>query len=101
MDPLADKLLVGSLAGAFAFKGLIPYPLLGIILGRDVFLILGSFIIRYREKPDGAHFFDTSQSATFKITPNLLGKVTHTYHFSFIFTSFPIDRLTLEFNFRY
>ena len=72
-------MLIGALLVGLCYKGLIPLPLAAIIVGRDVALIVGSFILRFREIPAGAPFFDTTYSATFKITPSVLGKVTIDY----------------------
>ncbi|RYY83877.1 hypothetical protein EON63_10325 [archaeon] len=43
--------------------------------GRDVFLILASFVLRGMEKPKDANFFDTIESATFTLTPSDISKV--------------------------
>jgi len=67
---------IGALLVGLCYKGLIPLPLAAIIVGRDVALIIGSFFLRFREIPAGAPFFDTTYSATFKITPSILGKVS-------------------------
>lgn len=50
-------------------------PLLFVVFGRDALLIAGSFIKRAVNRPEGSPFFDTTTSATFQITPNLLSKV--------------------------
>lgn len=46
-----------------------------VIFGRDALLIAGSFAKRALQRPEGSPFFDTTSSATFQITPNLLSKV--------------------------
>lgn len=50
-------------------------PLLFVVFGRDALLITGSFIKRAVNRPEGSPFFDTTTSATFQITPNLVSKV--------------------------
>jgi hypothetical protein len=55
--------------------GHIPMPLLLVVFGRDALLIAGSFVKRAAQRPEGSPFFDTTSSATFQITPNLLSKV--------------------------
>lgn len=75
LDPLADKIFVGMLSFALAYKGFLPIPLLGIIVFRDFFLVAGSFYKRYTEKKTGAFFFDTNSSATFIISPTGFSKL--------------------------
>ncbi len=55
--------------------GHLPMPLLVVVFGRDALLMAGSFLKRASERPEGSAFFDTTSSATFQITPNLLSKV--------------------------
>jgi cardiolipin synthase len=78
LDPLADKILVSILYGSLTFVHLIPLPLTVLILSRDAVLIAGSFYVRYLIIPPPktwSKFWDIERSG-FKITPNLLGKVT-------------------------
>ena len=75
LDPLADKFMIGAITVGLAFNGLLPMPLMGVIVGRDAFLTAASFIIRAVEKPKDAAFFDTTDSATFVIAPSDLSKV--------------------------
>jgi len=75
LDPIADKVMIGCLSLGLAFKGLLPLPLAGVVVGRDVMLLAASFYLRHRERPMGAPFFDTTYSATFEITPSTLSKV--------------------------
>jgi cardiolipin synthase len=51
-DPAADKALMTVMVGALAFRGLIPLPLVILIIGRDVGLVLSAFIIRWRTLPE-------------------------------------------------
>ena len=81
LDPLADKIFIGSLSIALAYKCLIPLPLLGIILGRDLILVAGSFYIRANEKSIQSDFFDTTHSATFTIEPSEFSKVNSAIQF--------------------
>jgi len=75
LDPIADKVMIGCLTAGLAFKGLMPVELVGVIIGRDMALIIASFAIRGYEKPKDAPFFDTTYSATFEIVPSTLSKV--------------------------
>lgn len=74
LDPLADKVFIGSLAVGLTIKGLLPLPLTIIIIGRDMVLMAASFYMRVKERPPGAHFFDTTNSATFEIVPSEFSK---------------------------
>ena len=47
LDPLADKLFVGTLLGVLAFdQGVVPMWLFGLVVGRDVALFTGTCIYR-------------------------------------------------------
>ncbi|NIP13245.1 MAG: CDP-alcohol phosphatidyltransferase family protein [Pseudomonadales bacterium] len=46
MDPVADKLLVGTLFVIFTLKGIIPLWVVLIIIGRDVIIMLGAIAYR-------------------------------------------------------
>jgi len=46
-----------------------------IMFGRDALLIAGSFVMRAMSRPPGSPFFDTTSTATFKITPTDFSKV--------------------------
>ena len=47
-DPAADKLLMGTMVVSLGLGGAMPWPLVGLILGRDVFLVGLAFVMRYR-----------------------------------------------------
>lgn len=51
LDPMADKLLVGSLVISLSWCNLFPIWLSGMIIFRDVFLIIAGFVIRYISLP--------------------------------------------------
>lgn len=74
LDPLADKIFVGSIATGLTLKGLFPYELLLITISRDIILIGSGLIIRGIEKDKDSPFFD-AKSATFEIVPTNLSKV--------------------------
>ena len=75
LDPLADKIFIGALSLALTYKGLLPLPLFATIISRDIFLVIGSFYKRHKEKDKDSLFFDTNSSATFIISPSELSKV--------------------------
>jgi len=51
LDPVADKLLVGTLFLSLAWVGLIPVPLTCLVVMRDVVLVTAASYIRYRSLP--------------------------------------------------
>ena len=75
LDPLADKVLVASLALPMALTGVIPAWVATIIVGRDVGLIGSAFWYRHRTRPLGAPFFDSTGGTAFSVQPSLLGKI--------------------------
>ena len=75
LDPFADKILIMTLTAVEGWGGLLPVPLVGLILARDAGLIAGGFYIRGTTKPDGVPFFDTTQASALQVEPSLLSKV--------------------------
>lgn len=69
LDPLADKVLVGSVAISMGYTGLLDPWLFGLIIGRDACIVVGSFGLRWRRFgyswPDGGwkEFFNVVQEA--------------------------------------
>ena len=84
LDPAADKIMITCLTIGCAMKGIMPVELAALFIGRDVFLLGGSFILRAREMPPGSPFFDTTHSATFEIIPSTLSKVNTMMQFGLI-----------------
>eukprot|EP01038_Epipyxis_sp_PR26KG_P009945 gene9945-13378_t len=74
LDPVADKFMIGSLCIGLLYQNLLPLPLVGIIVGRDVLLVCASFYMRGQERPQDAAFFETKDSSTFDITPSYFSK---------------------------
>jgi cardiolipin synthase len=68
-------------------SGLLPWPVAFVVVGRDVLLVLGSFIIRAREKRATDAFFDLS-TTTFHIKPSLLSKVNTFTQFVLLCSTF-------------
>jgi cardiolipin synthase len=46
LDPLADKLMLSSVAVVLAVRGFLPTPLVAILVGRDILTLLGSAVFR-------------------------------------------------------
>lgn len=98
LDPLADKIFIGALVIGLTSKGLFPLPLATVIIGRDVLLVAAAFTMRVQERPEGAPFFDTSDSATFEIVPSNLSKVNTCCQFLLLVTSLGNFALDLPLN---
>ncbi|XP_055323181.1 probable cardiolipin synthase (CMP-forming) isoform X2 [Sitodiplosis mosellana] len=77
LDPMADKLLVGSLVISLSCCSLFPAWLCGLIIFRDLFLIIAGFVIRYISLPSPrtlTRYFDATH-VTAKLKPTLISKV--------------------------
>jgi cardiolipin synthase (CMP-forming) len=99
LDPMADKVMIGALTVGLVAKGLIPVPLACVIIGRDLALVGASFIMRALERPEGAAFFDTTDSATFNIVPSDMSKINTGVQFvllSATLSSFAVGYPTIE-----
>lgn len=56
LDPVADKLLVGTLFLSLTWVDLIPIPLTILVIARDVILISCASFIRYRSLPPPVNY---------------------------------------------
>lgn len=77
LDPVADKLLVGTLFLSLAWVDLIPVPLTCLVVTRDVVLVTAASYIRYRSLPPPktlARYFDPTH-ATVQLAPTLTSKL--------------------------
>ncbi|SPP89671.1 probable cardiolipin synthase (CMP-forming) [Drosophila guanche] len=77
LDPMADKLLMGSLVISLCYTDLMPIWLAGIIVFRDVFLLAAGFVIRYISLPPPktfSRYFDATH-VTAQLEPTLLSKI--------------------------
>ncbi|CAM9727079.1 unnamed protein product [Scytosiphon promiscuus] len=80
LDPLADKIMVTTVALALGQQGVIPTALVAVMVGRDALLIAGSLALRYKTKREGDAFFDLD-SLDYKVTPSTLSKVNTVLQF--------------------
>lgn len=77
LDPMADKILIGCLVVSLTYGGLFPLWLTGLIVSRDVLLILIGFVIRYKSLPPPrtlSRYFDVTL-VTAQLAPTLISKV--------------------------
>ncbi|TMW67000.1 hypothetical protein Poli38472_012116 [Pythium oligandrum] len=82
LDPFADKLMVGTLSLSMLSSGLLPWPLVVLVFGRDFLLVSGTFYHRLKTKAADSAFFDTSDSGAFQVAPTMLSKVNTALQFS-------------------
>jgi cardiolipin synthase (CMP-forming) len=75
LDPVADKVMIGSLSLGLMWHDLLPGELVALIIGRDVFLLSMSCLIRAIDKPPNAPFFEVTKTITFEVKPSELSKV--------------------------
>ncbi|GBG26027.1 Cardiolipin synthase CMP-forming [Hondaea fermentalgiana] len=88
IDPLADKVFVAGTLLTLTAKGIIPLALGGLIIGRDAVLVLGSFYVRYRTKPEGTGFFDMGQgSGVVAVEASQISKWNTLFQFGLIWFS--------------
>lgn len=62
LDPAADKLLIGAMFLVLGAQGSVPIPLVVLVIGRDVLLVGGAALLRYRLR-------------SFRIEPRVVGKI--------------------------
>src|SRR3712207_606183 len=48
LDPLADRLMLSSVAVVLAIRGLLPVWAVAILVGRDILALLGSLVVGYK-----------------------------------------------------
>ncbi|KAJ0396962.1 hypothetical protein ATCC90586_009268 [Pythium insidiosum] len=82
LDPLADKLMVGTLSLSMLSSGLVPWPLVVLVFGRDALLVSGTMYHRLKTKSANSAFFDTSDTGAFQVEPSMLSKINTALQFS-------------------
>lgn len=45
LDPIADKLMVGTVAVTMAYQGIVPASIVGVVVARDLVLISGTLFV--------------------------------------------------------
>ncbi|CAM9779367.1 unnamed protein product, partial [Discosporangium mesarthrocarpum] len=74
LDPLADKVMVTTVAMALGHQALIPISLVVVIVGRDALLVVGSLLHRAKTKLEGDGFFAV-ETVEYRVNPTTLSKV--------------------------
>ena len=75
-DPAADKLLMATMVVSLTASGQMPWPLAAVILGRDVYLMLLAFYLRFRSLPKPrtwARYWDPRYPSV-QVTPTRISK---------------------------
>lgn len=62
LDPAADKLLIGAMFLVLGWQGSLSVALVALVIGRDVVLVAGTVLLRYRVR-------------SFRIEPRVVGKI--------------------------
>ncbi|ODN02334.1 Cardiolipin synthase (CMP-forming) [Orchesella cincta] len=77
LDPMADKILVGTLFLSLTYMDLIPVPLTVLIVGRDAILIAAGFYIRYQslDPPKTLSRYFNVTLPTAQLAPTFISKV--------------------------
>lgn len=77
LDPVADKVLIGTLFLTLTYADLIPVVLTGAVVARDIILVIAGFVVRYKSIPPPrtlVKFFDVSY-ATVQLSPTFISKI--------------------------
>ncbi|XP_068135724.1 cardiolipin synthase (CMP-forming) [Hyperolius riggenbachi] len=77
LDPLADKILISVLYVCLTYADLIPVPLTGLIILRDIVLIAAVFYVRYKTLPPPrtvGRYFNPCY-ATARLEPTFISKL--------------------------
>ncbi|XP_076667218.1 cardiolipin synthase [Andrena cerasifolii] len=86
LDPVADKLLLGTLFLSLAWVGLVPIPLTCLVVTRDVAMVSAASYIRYKSLPPPktlARYFDPTY-ATVQLAPTYISKINTVVQLGFV-----------------
>ncbi len=92
IDPLADKMLVGTLTITLALTNMMPVNLAILIVGRDIILILSSLFIRYKtlDKPVTLEkFINIKKYSSVKVEADTISKINTFLQLSLISLTLP------------
>ncbi|KAJ3260779.1 hypothetical protein HK103_007342 [Boothiomyces macroporosus] len=89
LDPAADKILMTTLAVSLMYSNILPLGIGGLIIGRDVFLMLRTFYKRYEslEPPKTWQRYWDVNTSTAEIKPTAISKVNTFLQLSLMFFS--------------
>ena len=91
LDPLADKLLIGSLTITLTLNDMLPIQLAFVIIMRDVCLILASLYVRFRtlDKPVTFSKFVNVTRSSIKVEADIISKLNTVFQLALITISLP------------
>ncbi|KAI6190651.1 Cardiolipin synthase [Aphelenchoides bicaudatus] len=77
LDPVADKLLIGTLFVTLSYAQLIPYMLTAVVFARDFLLLFGAFHHRYKtlEPPRTLQRYFNPSISSIEIKPTFTSKL--------------------------
>lgn len=75
LDPIADKFLVNVLAVSLWYNGILPTPLVGLWLGKDVVLVLGSFWYVFGQQRQRPRRQKSTIIPSFQVRPTRISKL--------------------------
>ena len=74
LDPMADKIFINALSASLWYSGILPGPLVGLWLARDVALIVGAASFVRSQSQDNNHAFDPTVTPL-RVNPTNMSKV--------------------------
>ena len=80
LDPMADKIIINMLACSLWYTAVLPTPLVGLWLGRDVLLIVGTATYVRSQSTNNATAFDPTVTPL-QVRPTMVGKVNTVLQF--------------------
>jgi cardiolipin synthase len=83
LDPMADKILINVLAVSLCYDGILPGPMVGLWLLKDVGLIVTCYQAVADNTPEGAAVMDPLRTPL-KVTPTTISKVNTFLQFTTI-----------------
>jgi len=98
LDPLSDKILVGTVFLSLTYANMIPASLTGLIVSRDLFLVYAGFYIRYMSviPPFSIKKYFDPTLPTATIQPTTISKVNTALQFLLIAVSISAPLLQLQ-----
>jgi len=84
LDPLADKIFINCLALTLSSVGVLPTWCVGIWIGKDVLLMLGTYFVNASATIGTSHAVIDPTRTSLKIEPTFIGKVNAVLQFGTI-----------------
>lgn len=91
MDPLADKVMVCTALICQGVKGVIPWPAVVIVMGKELFMIFGAMFMLKNDVVVYSNMLGKTAMCFF-----VAALVLSFYHAEFLAWGFPLDRIILS-----